>query len=406
MRDAGTTDRRDKIQDIVDWMIDGARTVRLPQDILGELCERLTAAGVPIYRAAVFVRTLHPDIMGRRFLWRPGEEVLVSEAPFSMLQSDEFKRNPVAAVMERRQVIRRLIDQPDSPDDFKILAEFREEGITDYVAQPLSFTSGEVHAASWTTRRPGGFDDGDLAALEAVRVPLSRLAEIYALKRTAVNLLDTYVGRGAGERILRGAIRRGDSERIRAAILLGDLRGFTQMTNERPGEEVIGLLNAYFDCVVPPIAAHGGEVLKYMGDGVLAIFPLAEADPKAVCRAALTVAREAADNLAARNAELAASGGPELRHALAFHIGDVLYGNIGGANRLDFTAIGRSVNRTARLQSVAAELGRDLVTSSAFAEHCGDELVPLGHFSFKGFDEPQPVFGLKENRRKERARSA
>ena len=125
----------------------------------------------------------------------------------------------------------------------------------------------------------------------AVRIPLSRLAEIYALKRTAVNLLDTYVGRGAGERILRGAIRRGDSERIRAAILLGDLRGFTQMTNDRPGEEVIGLLNAYFDCVVPPIAAHGGEVLKYMGDGVLAIFPLADADPKAVCRAALTVAR-------------------------------------------------------------------------------------------------------------------
>ncbi len=394
MSDTSQADRGQKIQGIVDWMIDGARTVRLPQDILGELCQRLSEAAVPLYRAAVFVRTLHPDIMGRRFLWRPGEEVLVSEAPFSMLQTEEFKRNPVAAVMEKGAVIRRPLDRPDCPDDFKILAEFRDEGITDYVAQPLSFTNGEFHAATWTTRRPGGFDADDLAALEAVRLPLSRLAEIYALKRTAVNLLDTYVGRGAGARILQGAIRRGDTERIRAAIVLGDLRGFTRMTNERPGEEVIGLLNAYFDCVVPPIEAHGGEVLKYMGDGMLAIFPLADADPTAVCRSALAVARDASANLAARNAELAVAGGPELRHALAFHIGEVLYGNIGGSNRLDFTAIGRGVNRTARLQTVAAELGRDLVASAAFAEQCGDALVPLGRFSFKGFGEPQEVFGL------------
>ncbi len=385
------------IQAIVDWMIDGARTVRLPQDILGELCDRLEAAGLPLHRAAIFVRTLHPDIMGRRFLWRPGEEVLVSEAPFSMLQSEEFKRNPVARVMETGREVRRHLERPDCPDDFKILAEFREEGITDYVAQPLSFTNGDVHAMTWTTTRPGGFAAGDLAALDAVRIPLSRLAEIYALKRTAVNLLNTYVGRGAGERILQGAIRRGDSERIRAAILLGDLRGFTQLTNERPAEEVIGLLNAYFDCVVPPIEAHGGEVLKFMGDGVLAIFPLAGADPGAVCRAALAVARDASDNLAARNADLAAEGGPELRHALAFHIGEVLYGNIGGSNRLDFTAIGRGVNRTARLQTVASELGRELAASSAFAEHCGDALVPLGHFSMKGFEEPQEVFGLPED---------
>ena len=397
MPDAGRTARQDKIQAIVHWMIDGARTVRLPQDILDELCQRLSDAGLPIYRAAVFVRTLHPDIMGRRFLWRPGEEVLVTEAPFSMLQTDEFKRNPVAAVMTGGETIRRLIDQPDSPDDFKILAEFRADGITDYVAQPLRFTNGDNHAVTWTTRRPGGFDADDLAALEAVRVPLSRLAEIYALKRTAVNLLSTYVGRGAGERIMQGAIRRGDSERIRAAILLGDLRGFTQLTNERPGEEVIGLLNAYFDCVVPPIEAHGGEVLKYMGDGVLAIFPLADTDPKDICQATLAVARDASANLIARNAELATQGGPELRHALAFHIGDVLYGNIGGANRLDFTAIGRGVNRTARLQSVAAELGRELVASAAFAAHCAEDLVLLGHFSFKGFDEPQEVFGLPEH---------
>ncbi len=326
------------------------------------------------------------------------EEVLVTDAPFSMLQSDEFKRNPVAAVMQDGKVIRRHLDRPDCPDDFKILAEFRAEGITDYVAQPLSFTSGEIHAASWTTRRQCGFDDGDLAALEAIRIPLSRLAEIYALKRTAVNLLDTYVGRGAGERILRGAIRRGDTEHIRAAILLADLRRFTQMSNERPGEEVIGLLNAYFDCLVPPIEAHGGEVLKYKGDGLLAIFPLADGDPTEICLAALSVAGESGANLKACNAELARHGGPELRHALAFHIGGILYGNIGGSTGLDFTAIGPGVNLTARLQTLAAEVGREVVTSAAFARHCRDAVISLGEFTLKGFGDPQQVFGVDRDR--------
>lgn len=387
-----------KIQEIVDWMVDGARTVRLPQDILGELCQRLVVAGLPLHRAAVFVRTLHPDIMGRRFLWRPGEDVLVTDASFSIIQSDEFQRNPVAGVIRDGEAIRRPLDQADCPDDFKILAELRAEGITDYLAQPLSFTSGEFHAVSWTTRRPGGFDVDDLAALEAVRLPLSRLAEIYALKRTAVNLLDTYVGRGAGERILRGAIRRGDTERIRAAILMADLRGFTRLSNERPGDEVISFLNAYFDCLVPPIEARGGEVLKYMGDGLLAIFPLADGDPADICRSALSVAGDTAANLIICNNESLERGGPEMRHALAFHIGDVLYGNIGGSSRLDFTAIGPGVNLTARLQTVAAELGRDVVTSAAFAQHCGDALIPLGEFALKGFGEPQEVFGLGQDR--------
>lgn len=166
------------------------------------------------------------------------------------------------------------------------------------------------------------------------------------------------------------------------------------MSNERPGEEMIGLLNAYFDGLVPPIEAQGGEVLKYMKDGLLAIFPLVDIDPVDVCRAALSVARDAAANMKSCNAELASDGGPELRHALAFHIGDVLYGNIGGSNRLDFTAIGPGVNLTARLQTVAAELGREVVTSATFAQHGGDSLMPLGEFILKGFGEPQEVFGL------------
>ena len=181
----------------------------------------------------------------------------------------------------------------------------RAEGVTDYLIQPLQFTNGEVHAISWTTLRPGGFTDADVAALEAIRRPLARLAEVYGLRRLATTLLGTYVGRDAGERILQGQIRRGDIERIDAVILLSDLRDFTAQSDRLPGEAVIGLLNSYFDCLVPALQAHGGEVLKFVGDGLLGILPVA-ADPAVACRSALAAAGEAGAALAQANAERAA----------------------------------------------------------------------------------------------------
>jgi adenylate cyclase len=383
--DAGT------ILPVIDWLIQGAPTARRAQDVLAELCDRLLACGLPLHRVAVFVTTLHPDVMGRRFLWRRGEEVEISEAPYDMIQSDTYRRSPVPIVFERGEAIRRRIEDPDCPNDYAIVEELRAEGVTDYLIQPLPFTNGEVHAISWTTQRPGGFSDADIAALEAVQLPLARLVEIYALRRIAITLLSTYVGRGAGERILQGRIRRGDIERIHAVILLSDLRDFTTLSDRMPGEAVIRLLNGYFDCLVPAIAAHGGEVLKFVGDGLLGIFPVAD-DPAAACHAALAAAADAGAALAQTNAERAESGEPRLRYGLALHVGDVLYGNIGSARRLDFTTIGPAVNLTARLETLARDLGRDLVASAAFAGYCPESLTSLGPFRLRGFREPQEVF--------------
>jgi adenylate cyclase len=379
------------VKTVVDWLVGGARTVRKAQDVLAELCERLLACGLPLHRVAVFVTTLHPDIMGRRFLWRHGEGVLVTEANYDMLETDTYRRSPVPTVFATGQAIRRRIAAPDCANDYEIVDELRTEGITDYLIQPLPFTNGEVHAVSWTTVRPGGFTDDDIAALEAIRLPFARLAEVYALRRTAGTLLNTYVGRGAGERILQGRIRRGDIERIHAVILLSDLRDFTTLSNRLAGEAVIGLLNGYFDCLVPAIEAHRGEVLKFLGDGLLGIFPVAD-DPRAACRDALAAAAEARAALAETNATRVERGEPQLRYGLALHLGDVLYGNIGSAGRLDFTTIGPAVNLTARLESLARDLGRDLAVSSAFAEHCPEPLTSLGRFELKGFREPQEVF--------------
>ena len=381
----------ESIRPVVDWLVDGARTARQPQDVLAELCERLLACGLPLHRVAVFVTTLHPDVMGRRFLWRRGEGVVVTEAEYGMVETDTYRRSPVPVVFERAETIRRRLADPTCPNDYEILDEMRAEGVTDYLIQPLPFTNGEVHAVSWTTTQPGSFADGHIAALEAIRRPFARLAEVYALRRIATTLLSTYVSRGAGERILQGRIRRGDIERIHAVILHSDLRDFTAQSDQLPGEAVIGLLNSYFDCLVPALDAHGGEVLKFVGDGLLGIFPVAH-DRASACRSALTAAAEVRAALAQANAGRAASGEPQLRYGLALHLGEVLYGNIGSAGRLDFTAIGPAVNLTARLETLARDLGRDLVASVAFARHCPEALLSLGTFQLRGFQAPQEVF--------------
>jgi len=197
------------IRSIADWLVDGARSTMQAHQVLAELCDRLVGCGIPLWRAAVFVRTLDPHIMGRRFVWRPGAGVEVRDAPFDLLETAEFRGSPVAQVYAGGMPIRRRLADADCPIDFPMLRELRDEGVSDYLASPLLFTDGEIHLATWTTRRPGGFTDAQIEGIESILAPLSRVAEIRALRRTAGNLLDTYVGNHAGERILAGQIRRG-----------------------------------------------------------------------------------------------------------------------------------------------------------------------------------------------------
>jgi adenylate cyclase len=278
--------------------------------------------------------------------------------------------------------------------DFPMLAELRNEGVTDYLASPLLFTDGEIHLATWTTGQPGGFTDAQIKAIESIVAPLARVAEVRALRRTAGNLLDTYVGNNAGERILAGQIRRGHAEAIHAAIWLSDMRGFTLLADRVPAQMLVDLLNEYFDCQVPAILEHGGEVLKFMGDGLLAIFPIGnDRDPAEVCARALASAYEARRNVAALNRSIRKEVGG-VRFGLALHVGDVLYGNIGGGNRLDFTCIGAAVNLAARLEKLAGKLGRVILASDEFARHCRSDFQPIGNFPFAGFAAQQTVFGV------------
>jgi adenylate cyclase len=382
------------IRSIVDWLEDGARSAPRADEVLGQLCGRLLERSVPLWRVAVFVRTLHPDIMGRAFFWQPGAEVRVETASYEFMDTPEFRDSPVVAVYKTRQALRRHLDDPSCPDDFPLLRGLREQGATDYVAFPLFFTDGSIHVATWTTKQEGGFTPQEFSDLQSVIAPLARVAEVRALKRTAENLLETYIGNQAGERVMAGKIRRGDVEAIRAAIWLSDMRGFTTLSERLPPKELIALLNRYFDAQVPAILEGGGEVLKFMGDGLLAIFPIAgEGDAAAVCRRALACALAVRDRIA----ELPRTENTEgTRFGLALHAGEVMYGNIGGGNRLDFTCIGPAVNLAARLEKVAAKLGETIVASADFAKHFPSELVRRGEFPVAGFAAPQTVYGFPQ----------
>ena len=378
---------------VIAWLADGARSAPTAQEVLTQLCDRLTDCGVPLWRVAVFVRTLHPQVMARRFLWRPGEAASVAEADFERAATDEFRLSPITQVRSTAVSVRRRLADPLCPNDFPVLDELRQEGVTDYLAAPLVFTDGEIHAASFTTRQEGGFSETQLAGLQAVIAPLARVAEVRALRRIAVNLLDAYVGHSAGERILAGHIRRGDSETIRAVIWLSDMRGFTGLADSVPPQTLIALLNRFFDCLVPPVIEEGGEVLKFMGDGLLAIFPIGEGlQAGEVCGRALAAAKRArAELLAMRADEI---GGERIRFGLALHVGDTLYGNIGAGARLDFTCIGPAVNKAARLEKLAAQLGRMIIASHELACHLPGEFAPLGAFELRGFRSAETAYGL------------
>ena len=386
------------IDPLFNWLVDGAPGATSSQEVIAGVGNGLNDAGVPVERFSAFVRTLHPHVMGRAFHWEPGQEVKVNEASYAFLQTPTFRNSTVAAVYESGLVLRRKLEDPAAPRDYPVLNELASAGFTDYVGVPLRFTSGQVHACSYATRRPGGYTEDQLAAILHVSRPLSRLAEILALRRTAVNFLNTYVGRNAGERIISGKIVRGDTDSIRAVIWFSDLRGFTALAGSVEPVILIGVLNDLFDCQVPAIERHGGEVLKFMGDGLLAIFPMTGQEAGPLCDAALAAAEEAYEALGQWNDKRRGAGDAPIRFGLALHVGDVAYGNIGGANRLDFTCIGPAVNLASRLEGLTGKLELPVLASADFARASSRPMRRVGAFELKGVNGAQEVFAPTDGR--------
>jgi adenylate cyclase len=374
-----------------DWYVHEAPRLRSPRALVRETCRRFLAHGVPLQRFTAFMLMLHPDYFGTAHRWwRDADEVKTAFGSHDIWNTALLRDSPNAVIHQGAAAVRRRLSGPGAWLDFPVLTEYVEEGATDYVCMHLPFSDGTRCAISFATDRPQGFTPAELRLVDAMLPHMARQSELLSLRFLTTTLLDTYLGRQAGERVLTGQIRRGSGETIRAVIWLSDLRGFTALSDRLPRSALIGLLNAYFDCVGAAIDAAGGEILKFIGDAVLAIFPLgARYDLAVTARAAVEAAQRARAGLAELRKLAGADG---LDFGTALHVGDVMYGNIGSAKRLDFTVIGPAVNLTARLESLGAALGEPVLVSAEIARALGPAAESLGRHPLKGMPHPVEAF--------------
>jgi adenylate cyclase len=374
------------------WLAD-----RAPHHELGELfsgfCRDIVGRGLPIWRASLSLEVLHPELGGWLHVWTDEALTIRESARAGIAQSPAYLNSPVKIVDETDATFRRRLDAPCP--DMPLLEELRLLGATDYVIFPLPFLDRTRTAAmAFATQQENGFEPKELDALEMAARLFSPYAERHVLRRIAIDLLDTYVGPRTGSRIIEGRVERGEVEQIEAAIWFTDLRGFTSFSEEAAITEVVSTLNAWFEAMGVVIEEHGGEILKFIGDAVLAIFPSAEQGREAACRQALAAAEEFCHRTDAINVERATQGHAPLAFGFALHFGEVAYGNVGAPRRLDFTVIGPAVNRASRLQELAKQLDRRLVLSRAFARALDQPLVDLGCHELRDVPQPQQVFTL------------
>lgn len=378
---------------LVEWLVTEARQLPNIRLILDALIGRLRAAGLPIARLVLSHPTLHPELNAVAYVWAESRPTVAEQPiPHGVENTPLFRNSPTRLIYEGEEFVRRRLEADDSAG-FPIYAELKAEGHTDYVAQRLSFTRGRFAALAISTRRPGGFSDAEIELVRRLLPGLAAVLEIHLAWALTGALLDTYLGQGAGARVLTGQVRRGSVETIHAVLWYCDMRGFTSLSDRLPGPYLIAVLNDFFEALAEPVHAHGGEVLKFIGDAMLAVFRIdARTSDAEACETALTAAEVAIQGMKRLNRRRASEAKGPLDFGLALHIGDVMYGNVGAPARLDFTVTGPSVNLAARIEGLSAQLGRQLVLSSAFVARCPGAFTSLGRFALKGIAEPQELF--------------
>jgi adenylate cyclase len=399
---------------LLEWLTQSALAGASGSHIVSGFCERCVEGGLPLGRAQVFIDTLHPIHEGRLFRWgsarnessvveygRTSLDALAAAGtnPKDVEAAERWQHSPFYKMLQTGDsLLRRHLDAA-TKDEFTALSEFRASGMTDYVAIITRFGAegviGEMDAvySSWTTTAPAGFHEGDIAALQRLVPYLALAIKSVSLAYMTRTLMETYLGRGAGQRVLSGRIVRGIAERIDAVVWFSDLRGFTRITDTAP-KEVIPLLNEYSDAIISAIHEHGGDVLKLIGDGTLAIFTAEERSH--ACSAALSSALAARQGVAELNERRKGDGKPITDMYLGLNVGEVFYGNVGSRERLDFTVIGPAVNEASRIAAMCRSLDQPILMSAAFADvgEIKRRLVSVGRYALRGVSHPQELFTL------------
>ena len=386
-----------------DWLMSSALGEAGVGSIFEGCCQRLHAAGVPLARALTAFRTLHPLFASVLLVWKRNQGVDSNPIQHARaFSTEEWFRSPMHHLMRHRlPFLRRRLTGGHAIVDFPVLEELRDDGITDYLCYLTPFASNEepepdAHGimGSWATDRPSGFSEEDLRILGRIQRRYAVSCKMQIQRRITRNVLDTYLGPDAGARVLDGQIRRGDGERIHAVIWYSDMRDSTRLADRLDPQVFIERLNRYFECTAGAVIAGGGEVLRFIGDAVLAIFPIRDGgdDARAAAERALAAARDAESRLASANEGLAAEGEEPIEFGLGLHVGDVMYGNIGVPERLEFSVIGPAANEVARIEDLTKTLGRRVLLSEAFAVAAGASCEPLGAHPLRGVDAPVEVF--------------
>ena len=401
-----------KIVAVADWLCDaGLRSLPI-DDLVDGFSRRLNDIGVPMARAFVGMNTLHPMVRARSLIWErgkgPGAHFEFRHIDFDapLIRQSPFVPMILHGIAERRFDLTSAAQEQEVP----LFAELRQAGMTEWFGRvfpfgelaPLAGGAGDVErvgelwlVCSFTTDRPGGYGDADLETLRELAPLFALAAKATAMRTIYEGLLAAYLGEDPARRVLAGTVRRGEVQGVEAVLLFTDLRGFTALADALPGRELIGLLDDCLDCMVKPVVARGGEILKFMGDGLLAIFRIDDRPRAETCSAALAAASEALSLID----NLAASRGPSRPTPpldIALHVGRVNYGNVGAAARLDFTVIGPAVNEASRIERLCEPLGRHLLMSHAFAQaadHDRHQLVSLGRHRLRGVREETELFG-------------
>ena len=374
---------------IRDWLLSEGARLPKADDMLSGLAERLNAIGVPVDRASTAIDTLHSEYSGVGRVWTRETGTTVRLFPHGEASDAAYRTSPFFTVHESGDWL--ILDLAETPNEaYEIVPELKASGYTAYIVVPVFFTNGRQNGITFATRSPDGFQDDDIAILRFILPALAAVMEMRIVNKQLDHVLRIYVGDEPHRAILSGDIRRGQVKRIRSAILFADMRDYTRISADMTPEEAVTLLNIFFDCLVPSIEREGGEVLKYLGDGLLAIFREAGDDLGGAAKGALIAAQSALASLDEANA-LHLFAVP-VTAGIALHHGEAAYGNVGSGSRLDFTVIGRDVNLASRLSRLNRTLGEPLLMSKPFVDFLWCDPIALGEHTLDGFAEPMAVY--------------
>ncbi|MCC8429958.1 adenylate/guanylate cyclase domain-containing protein [Reyranella aquatilis] len=373
------------------------RLVRRPDTFLEQLMNRVLEAGLPVWRTYIGLQLVHPQLQAMGFLWRRGQTVETIARAYGVQFTPAYIGSPLQEVREGGTAVRYRLDGL-TDRHHEVLHEVSSGGGTDYFSLPMRVRrDGPLPVVAFATDRKGGFSDADIDDLTRLVDMMGAVTEMHIEESVAQTVAQTYLGRQVGERILHGMIRRGDGEEIRAVLWFSDLRDFTGLNERLPPDQVLELLNNYFQLVGDALAKHGGEILKFIGDGVMAYFPAEDAlFMPMVTAAALEAARQLIDDAEAANEARATGGAEPIKFGIGLHVGTVTFGNIGTEDRLDFTVIGSAVNRASRLEGLTKALGVRVCASAEFNENCPRPMKSLGKHRLRGVRDPVEIFTLPD----------